>query len=91
MKEKLSTDQYQKIDKRLQRLEGQVRGVRRMINEGRNCQDILIQLSAVKGASHKIALQLMESYALECVNNPDNNQENAQAISNMVNMLGRIS
>lgn len=87
----LSTELHEKLDKRLQRLEGQVRGVRRMLKEERDCQDLLTQLAAIRGAAHNIALLLMENYALECVHNPDEKEASDAKISKMVNMLGRLS
>jgi len=87
----LSTELHEKLDKRLQRLEGQVRGVRRMLNEERDCQDLLTQLAAIRGAAHNIALLLMENYALECVHNSDDKAMSDAKISKMVNMLGRLS
>jgi DNA-binding FrmR family transcriptional regulator len=89
MKQSLPVELHQNIDKRLQRLEGQVRGIRRMLEDGRDCQDILTQLAAIRGAAHQISLRLMENYALECVHNPTDTTN--EKISKMVNMLGRLS
>lgn len=91
MKTMPSSELHQDLDKRLQRLEGQVRGVRRMLDEGRECQDVLTQLAAIRGAAHQIALRLMENYALECVHNPDSKHSTEETITKMVNMLGRLS
>lgn len=90
MAKPLPPELHQRLDKRLQRLEGQVRGVRRMLEEGRECQDLLTQLAAIRGAAHQIALHLMEDYALDCVNNRTD-QSADEAISKMVNMLGKLS
>jgi DNA-binding FrmR family transcriptional regulator len=53
--------------RRLRRIEGQTRGVARMIEEDRDCQDILQQLSAIRAAVYKTSLGLMRSYAFECI------------------------
>lgn len=53
--------------KNLRRVEGQVRGVQKMIEEGRYCVDILYQLSAIKGATDKIGLTLLEDHTRSCV------------------------
>jgi len=90
MKNNLTLELQQNIDQRLQRLEGQVRGVRRMLEEERDCQEILTQLSAIRGAAHQIALRLMENYALECVNRPANQESPDETISKMVQMLGKL-
>ncbi len=91
MENKLSPELQAKIDKRLQRLEGQVRGVRRMLNEERDCTDILTQLSAIRGAAYQISLLLVESYAIGCVNHPEDHSSADEAIAKMVNMLGKLS
>jgi DNA-binding FrmR family transcriptional regulator len=91
MKHRLSAELHAKIDKRLQRLEGQVRGVRRMLDEDRDCPDVLTQLAAIRGAAQQISLLLVESYAVECVNNPESHTSTDEAISKMVNILGKLS
>lgn len=80
----------EKLQKRLQRLEGQVRGVSRMLDDSRDCQDILTQLAAIRGAAYKISVLLVENYAVECINNPDSESTN-EAIAKMVNTLNKLS
>jgi len=53
-----------KLLNRLSRLEGQLRGVRRMIEAGEGCSGIITQLSAVKQASASLALELLENEVL---------------------------
>jgi CsoR family transcriptional regulator, copper-sensing transcriptional repressor len=91
MKNKLCVDLQENIDKRLQRLEGQVRGVRRMLDENRDCEDILTQLSAIRGAAYQISLLLVENYALDCMSHPDEYGSRDEAIAKMVNTLGKLS
>lgn len=90
MARQLPHELQQNIDKRLQRLEGQVKGIRRMLEDGRDCQELLTQLAAIRGAAHQIALRLVEDYALDCVNNPESDS-NDEAIAKMVNLIGRLS
>ena len=56
--------------KRLRRIEGQVRGVQKMIGEGRDCREILQQLAAVRSAAHSAMLLTMQSYISECLLEP---------------------
>jgi DNA-binding FrmR family transcriptional regulator len=91
MKNKLSTESHKNIDQRLQRLEGQVRGIRRMLNEDRECQDILTQLAAIRGAAYQISLLLLENYALDCVSHPETHGSADEAIAKLVNTLGRLT
>jgi DNA-binding FrmR family transcriptional regulator len=90
MKNSLSTDLNENLDKRLQRLEGQVRGVRRMLDEDRDCQEILTQLAAVRGAAYQISLLLVENYAQCCVSNPEAYGSADEAIARMVSTLGKL-
>lgn len=53
--------------KRLNRIEGQVRGVAKMIEEDRYCVDILTQVSAIKSALDGVALRLLEDHTKGCV------------------------
>jgi DNA-binding FrmR family transcriptional regulator len=55
------------LAKRLNRIEGQVRGIRRMIEEDRYCIDVLTQVSAVQAALDALALQLLEQHLHGCV------------------------
>ncbi|HWD10747.1 MAG TPA: metal-sensitive transcriptional regulator [Solirubrobacteraceae bacterium] len=53
--------------KRLHRIEGQVRGVERMVDEDRYCIDILTQISAVSTALDALAFQILDSHVNHCV------------------------
>jgi CsoR family transcriptional regulator, copper-sensing transcriptional repressor len=53
--------------RRLSRIEGQVRGIARMVDEEKYCIDILTQISAVNAALHKVSLGLVEGHTAHCV------------------------
>jgi len=55
------------LTKRLKRIEGQVRGIERMVDEDRWCIDVLTQISAVQAALDKVALGLLDGHARHCV------------------------
>ena len=55
------------LTKRLHRIEGQVRGVERMIEDDRYCIDILTQISAVNTALESLAFQLLDQHVKHCV------------------------
>jgi len=55
--------------KRLRRIEGQVRGIARMIDEDKYCIDILTQISAVNSALQAVALGLLDEHLGHCVSN----------------------
>lgn len=52
---------------RLKRIEGQVRGIQKMIEEDRYCVDILVQLTASKNALQRVAFPLLEEHTRGCV------------------------
>ena len=52
---------------RLRRIEGQVRGVERMVDEDRYCIDVLTQINAIQAALDKVALGLLDEHARHCV------------------------
>lgn len=54
--------------KRLRRIEGQVRGLQRMIEEDRYCIDILTQMAAVRAALQKVEAMVLEDHATTCIN-----------------------
>ena len=55
--------------KRLARIEGQVRGISKMIDENRYCIDILTQLGAVDTALEQVAIKVLEDHVQHCVAN----------------------
>lgn len=75
--------------RRLRRIEGQARGVARMIDEERDCQEVLQQLSAIRAAIHQASLQLMRSFAVECVRTSEGSPE--EAIETLIQALSRLS
>jgi DNA-binding FrmR family transcriptional regulator len=55
------------LQARLRRIEGQVRGVSRMVDEDRYCIDVLTQISAIRAALDKVALGLLDGHARHCL------------------------
>ena len=53
--------------KRLNRVEGQVRGIGRMVEEDRYCIDVLTQISAIQAALDKVAIGLLDGHARHCL------------------------
>lgn len=56
----------QDVMARMKRIEGQVRGIQRMIEEGKECEDILVQVRAVRSALRSATGQIMRRYLLRC-------------------------
>jgi CsoR family transcriptional regulator, copper-sensing transcriptional repressor len=61
------TDEKEQLLKRLARIEGQVRGIARMIEDDRYCVDVLTQLGAVDTALEAVAVKVLEEHVRHCV------------------------
>lgn len=65
-----SRDELEKsIIKRLRRIEGQVKGIQRMIEEQKSCQDILTQVAAAKSALNMVGTIIFRNYSIDCIKN----------------------
>lgn len=73
---------------RLRRLEGQVRGIQRMLDERRDCREVVQQLMAVRSAAHRTALELVRHSAEHCLN--DEERPQADTIRELVDILVRM-
>jgi DNA-binding FrmR family transcriptional regulator len=73
--------------KRVKRIEGQARGVARMIEEDRDCGEILQQLAAVRSAAHQATVALVRVYAAECVMAERSPEEIADALATALSRL----
>ena len=67
MAERGYTATKDQLNKRLARIEGQVRGVSRMVEEDRYCIDVLTQICAIQAALDKVALGLLDGHARHCL------------------------
>jgi CsoR family transcriptional regulator, copper-sensing transcriptional repressor len=77
--------------KRLNRVEGQVRGVAKMVDEDRYCIDILTQISAIEAAMDKIALELVREHTRHCLMNDEIGPANRNdKVDELVNAMGRL-
>ena len=61
------SDKKEAVRKRLRRIEGQVRGVQRMVDEDKYCIDVLDQISAVTKALQAVAISLLDDHLSHCV------------------------
>ncbi|NLF44988.1 MAG: metal-sensitive transcriptional regulator [Syntrophomonadaceae bacterium] len=79
----------QAILRRLRRIEGQVRGLQRMLEEQKDCQDVLIQVAAVKSAIAQVGLLVFENHAQQCIAKAvEENSDNT--IHEIVEMMGKL-
>lgn len=85
-------DTRKPIIARLNRIEGQVRGVSAMVDQGRYCIDILTQVQAIKAALRKVEDELLKNHAAHCVEAAISDGDAAaqrEKFNELVELLGR--
>jgi DNA-binding FrmR family transcriptional regulator len=83
-------DNKQAILKRLNRAEGQVRGVTKMVDEDKYCIDILTQIAATQAALDKVALELVRDHAKHCLTNENIQGTSEHKADELVEAIGRL-
>lgn len=78
------------LNDRLARIEGQVRGVQRMVEEDRYCIDVLTQISAIQAALDKVALGLLDDHARTCVIGAEDEKLRADRTGELMAAVGRL-
>jgi len=77
-------EQVDAISKRIKRAQGQLGAIARMLEEGRNCDEIVIQMSAVSKAVHTAAFTLISSSLQECMlDNKKNSDETMKRLQKL--------
>ena len=90
-----SSDTKDKLIKRLRRVEGQIRGVQAMLEEERDCREIMQQLSAVNSAVRSTSRSFFQDYAVLCLAEMGGNssitegEENQQLLQEMIALLDK--
>lgn len=77
--------------RRLRRIEGQARGVARMVEEDRDCRDIIQQLAAIRAAAHQVGLLLARSYACQCLAEPAEAEGREAKLDDLITILSRAT
>lgn len=83
-----SKEAKEELLRRLRRVEGQVRGVQRMLEEDRDCKEIVQQLSAIRSAVHQSSVLLMRSYASQCLYQ-SGGEERADLVEELIDMIAK--
>jgi len=81
------------VIKRLKRIEGQVRGLVKMIEEDKTCEEILIQISSAKSALHKTGQVILEGHLHHCVLDgirEGKEEETMKKLSSAIEQFSRI-
>ncbi len=75
---------------RLARIEGQVRGVSRMVEDDRYCVDVLTQISAIRAALDKVALGLLDDHARHCLVADGGGPHPDEQVQELMGAVGRM-
>lgn len=77
--------------KRLNRIEGQTRGVAKMVEEDRYCVDVLTQIAAIQSALDALAMQLLASHTNGCVRSAIRSGDGDAAVDELMNLVKRFA
>lgn len=85
------TANKEQLTNRLARIEGQVRGVSKMIDEDRYCMDVLSQINAIRAAIDKVALGLLDAHARHClIGQGDGPSDPDGQVAELMGAVGRM-
>lgn len=73
--------------KRLRRIEGQVKGIQRMIEEDKYCIDILTQVSAVRAAINRVGSLIMEKHSMTCIQNAVSSEDKEKSLNELARAM----
>ena len=76
---------------RLRRIEGQVKGIQRMLEEGRPCEDVITQVMAARAALDKVALSVMADHMEECLVETQSSEVKKATIERALTLFLRMS
>ena len=88
-KKERTEEEYKKLIHRLNRIEGQVKGIKRMVEQNAYCTDILIQVSAINSALNSFNKELLANHIKTCVAD-DIRQGKDDTIDDLVKTLQRL-
>lgn len=77
--------------KRLRRVEGQVRGIQQMLLDGRECRDVVTQISAASNALDQAGFKLVASGLTYCLNNPEQAAQEGYGINDVQKMFMKLA
>lgn len=78
------------LSKRLRRIEGQVRGIQKMVESDRYCVDILTQTAAIQAALKQVEMQLLERHMRKCLVHASKTEDMDPYIDELMTIVSRI-
>lgn len=86
----LDPELMEALQNRLSRIEGHVRGVKKMLAEQRDCDDILTQVAGIKAAIQQVAIKLLEGHLETCVTDYITRGDGTEPIARFKSSLSRV-
>lgn len=84
-----NTDTREDLKRRLRRIEGQVRGVEKMLDGDRDCRELLQQLAAIRSAVQQASQLVARSYACQCLEEPAAGQSRQELVEDLISVLSK--
>jgi len=85
-----SNEDKQDIINRLKKIEGQVKGIQKMIEEEKPCAEILTQIAAIRAAINKVGGLVLERYSKTCIENALLTDDRERNIEDLVNTIQKF-
>lgn len=82
-----ANENTENILKRLRRIEGQIKGIQRMVNEEKYCGDILIQIAAARAALNKVGGIILESHMKDCLKRHLESKGEDETLDNLIDTM----
>ncbi len=79
------------LRKRLRRVEGQIRGIEKMLDEGRECRDLVTQLSAANKALEQVGFRLVSAGLTYCITNPEKAEAEGYPLDEVEKMFRKLA
>lgn len=83
----IKTESKEDIIKRLRRIEGQVKGIQKMIEEDKSCADILTQVAAIRAAINKTGSLILEKHSMTCIQNAATCEDKDKAMAELAKTM----
>jgi DNA-binding FrmR family transcriptional regulator len=87
----LPEDVTDDLRKRLRRITGQVQGIERMLEDGRECRDIVTQISAANRALEQVGFRLVGAGLTYCITNPEQAEADGYPLAEVEKMFMRLT
>ncbi|MGE5630359.1 MAG: metal-sensitive transcriptional regulator [Caulobacteraceae bacterium] len=77
----------EEILSRMKKIEGQVKGIQKMIEEDKECSDVMVQISAIRSAINKVGGVIMDRYIKECVKGKLLHEKDEEKIEEIIDTI----